>query len=278
MPGSKRQRELAHRRAERQAVRRRELAARKRKRRFIVGGSGLGVFVLLLAIFFVWNANKRDDKRAADAAAAASASASPSPDTRPVACGAAAPTAAAPQTFPAEPPMTIDAKKKYTATIKTSCGVVTAELFADKAPITVNSFAFLTGKKFFDGSLCHRMITGADSILQCGDPTGTGSGNLGYTIKDENLPKADSSGGYVYPAGTLAMANTGAPDTGSSQFFFIIKDSPFGPNYTPFGKVTAGLDVLEKILAIGEDGTSSAGGGAPKEKVFIESFTLTAAG
>jgi peptidyl-prolyl cis-trans isomerase B (cyclophilin B) len=289
--GSKRQRELAHRRAERQAVRRREAAARRRKQRLIVGGTGVGVLLLVVGIFLVAK-NSRDDKHKKDAVQAAasasaaaasaaasdaSAAASPSPDNRPVACGASAPVAAAPQTFAQAPAMTIDPTKKYVATIKTSCGVVTADLYADKAPVTINSFAFLAGKKFFDGSPCHRMNDSGDFFLQCGDPTGTGSGDLGYTVKDENLPTAGADGSYVYPAGTLAMANTGAPDSGSSQFFIVIKDSPFGPNYTPFGKVTGGQDVLDKILALGQDNTSQAGGGAPKQKVFIESFTVTQA-
>lgn len=272
MPGSNRQRELARRRSERQAARRIEAAARKRKQRFIVGGSGLGVLALILVIFFV--VNSKDDKKKDDAAAA-TPSASPTPDNRPVACGGTAPVAAEPQTFDKEPAMTIDVKKKYSATIKTTCGEVVVDLLADKAPSTVNSFNFLASKKYFDGSPCHRMITGADSILQCGDPTGTGSGDPGYELKDENLPSAGADGSTVYPAGTLAMAN-GGPNTGGSQFFFVVKDSPFGPNYTVFGKVTKGLDVLEKILALGEDGSSSAGGGAPKEKVFLETFSVAA--
>jgi peptidyl-prolyl cis-trans isomerase B (cyclophilin B) len=283
VPGSKRQRELARRRAERQAERR-AAAARKRRQRTIITSTGLGVLLLVLAVFLLTRGDDKED------AASPSATESTTPTDigseteaaatpKPVACGAQAPTPATPQTFPSEPPMTIDKTKKYIATIKTSCGTVEVELFADKAPITINSFNFLASKKFFDGSRCHRLLSGADSVLQCGDPTGTGSGDLGYTIKDENLPKADESGGYTYPAGTLAMANTGAPDSGSSQFFFVIKDSPFGASYTPFGKVTKGLDVLEKILEKGHDGKfePTPGGGEPKEDVFIESFTVTAA-
>lgn len=281
MPGSNRQRDLAKRRAERQVVRRREAAARQRRQRFIIGGSGLGVLALLLVIFLVINNNDdaTEPSDAANASPSAPASESPSaaasPDNRPVACGGTAPDAPAVQKFDKEPAMSIDKTKKYVATIKTSCGDVVVDMLADKAPITVNSFNFLAGKKYFDGSPCHRMITGADSILQCGDPTGTGSGGPGYEIKDENLPAAGADGSTVYPAGTLAMANGGA-NTGGSQFFFVIKDSPFGPNYTVFGKVTKGLDVLEKILALGEDGTSSAGGGAPKQKVFLETFAVAA--
>ncbi|MEO6712485.1 MAG: peptidylprolyl isomerase, partial [Mycobacteriales bacterium] len=269
MPGSKRQRELAHRRAERQAIRRREAAARRRKQRFIIGASGIGVLALLLTVFFVVQRND-DDKKPDDAAATASA------EPKEVACGASAPTAAEPQRFPSAPPMTIDPTKKYVATIKTSCGEVVVDLAADKAPETINSFNFLAGKKFFDGSPCHRMLASEQtSVLQCGDPTGTGRGELGYNLKDENLPTAVTP---PYPAGTLAMANSGRPNSGGSQFFFVIKESSFQPDYAVVGKVTKGLDVLEKILAIGDDGAfePQPGGGAPNQRVFIESFTVTA--
>ncbi|MEP7054511.1 MAG: peptidylprolyl isomerase [Actinomycetota bacterium] len=270
MPGTKRQHELARRRAERQAARRRELAARKRKQRFIVAGSGIGLLVLIVGIFIVVKNTKDDNKKAKAAAAAASAAATPSRTPKPVACGATAPTAAKPQKFAAAPPMTIDATKKYNATIKTSCGDVVVELLADKAPTTVNSFSFLASKKFFDGTRCHRLLTGADSVVQCGDPTATGRGGPGYTFKDENLPTATGDS-FTYPAGTVAMAN-GGPSTNGSQFFFVVKDSPFPPDYTIVGHVTTGQDVLDKLLAVGQtEGTDE-----PAQDMYVESLTVAA--
>ena len=272
MPGSNRQRDLAKRRAERQSVRRREAAERRRKQRLIIGGSGLGVLALLLAVFFA--INRGDDKPAepVDAAAqTASEEPAPSQEAKPVACGATAPpAAAAPQKFDAAPPMTIDPAKKYSATVKTSCGEFVIDFLADKAPTTVNSFNFLASKKYFDGTRCHRILTGADSVLQCGDPTATGSGDPGYKFNDENLP-AGEGGTYVYPPGTVAMANSG-PNTNGSQFFVVIKDSPFPPAYTVFGKVTRGLDVLDKLLAVGQ----AAGTDEPAQEIFIESYTVSA--
>ena len=270
MPGSNRQRDLAKRRAERQAVRRREAAARRRKQRLIIGGSGLGVLALLLAVFFAINRSDNDKPEPVDAAAPTASEEAPSRAPKTVACSAIAPAAAAPQTFAAAPPMTIDPAKKYAATVKTSCGEFVIDLLADKAPTTVNSFNFLASKKYFDGTRCHRILTGDDSVLQCGDPTATGSGDPGYKFNDENLPTGEG-GTYVYPPGTVAMANSGA-DTNGSQFFLVIKDSPFPPNYTVFGKVTKGLDVLDKLLAVGQEpGTDE-----PAQDIYIESYTVSA--
>jgi peptidyl-prolyl cis-trans isomerase B (cyclophilin B) len=175
------------------------------------------------------------------------------------------------QKFTAEPPLTI-ARTTYTATIVTNCGTIVAALDGAKAPHTVNSFAFLAGKHYFDSTICHRLTTQGIHVLQCGDPTGSGGGGPGYTIPDENLA------GATYPAGTLAMANTGQPHTGGSQFFFVYGDTPLPPQYTPFGKVTSGLDVLQRIAAAGDDGSNGAGDGHPNQPVTIESFTVAKAG
>src|SRR5947209_2903998 len=173
--------------------------------------------------------------------------------------------------FKAEPKVTVS-PATYTATIVTNCGTIVAALDAAKAPHTVNSFAFLAGKHYFDNSPCHRLVTQNIFVLQCGDPTGTGGGGPGYTIPDENLS------GATYPAGTLAMANTGAPHTGGSQFFFCYADTPLPPQYTPFGHVTQGLDVLKKIAALGEDDSNGNGDGKPRSPVVIETFTVTRGG
>jgi peptidyl-prolyl cis-trans isomerase B (cyclophilin B) len=260
---SKRQRELARRRAERQAERR---AARQRARRKRNILTTLGVFALVLLVVLGLTVGRDffdDDKK--DTIANGEPSEQPSEEPPATACGAETPKKNADKQFPKEPPLTIDAKKSYTATITTSCGVVEVEMLADKAPKTVNSFKFLAEADYFDGTFCHRMTEGGLTVLQCGDPQGTGQGGPGYEFADENLK------GATYTRGVVAMANSG-PGTNGSQFFFVIKDSTLGPSYTPWGKVTKGLDVLDKILALGINGQ---GDGPPKERVYLEDFTVT---
>jgi len=168
------------------------------------------------------------------------------------------------QRFDAAPEMIIDPTKTYTATMVTSKG--TLELLLDPlaAPVTVNSFVFLARWHYFDGIVFHRIIPGF--VLQGGDPTGSGSGGPGYSFADE-LPKPGR-----YELGSLAMANAG-PNTNGSQFFVI--SGPDGvrlpPLYSLFGKVVTGLDV---VAAINDLGTRS---GSPKERVVIESVTITEA-
>ena len=200
-------------------------------------------------------------------------SSSSSSASTPAAGGCAAAPSGSPQhlQFKAEPKVTV-APATYTATIVTNCGTIVAALDAAKAPHTVNSFAFLASKHYFDNSPCHRLVTSNIYVLQCGDPTGTGTGGPGYTIPDENLS------GATYPAGTLAMANTGQPHTGGSQFFFCYADTPLPAQYTPFGTVTQGLDVLKKIAALGEDDSNGPGDGKPKSPVVIQTFTVTRGG
>lgn len=267
---SKRQRELARRRAERQAERRAQ-RQKQRRRRNILTTLGVFAFVLLVVLGFtvgrdLFDDDKKDNLAAEGPTDGASADPSESPaGEEVVACDAEKPKAAGAKQFPKEPPVPIDKKKAYTAKITTSCGVVEVEMLAAKAPRTVNSFTFLAKADFFDGTFCHRMTEGGLTVLQCGDPTGSGSGGPGYQFPDENLK------GATYTRGVVAMANSGA-GTNGSQFFFVIKDSQLGPNYTPWGKVTKGLDVLDKILAIGINGQ---GDGPPKEKVYLEDFTVT---
>jgi peptidyl-prolyl cis-trans isomerase B (cyclophilin B) len=176
-----------------------------------------------------------------------------------------------PQHFSKEPAVTI-ARATYSMRVVTNCGTVVVALDGAKAPHTVNSFAFLAGHHFFDGTQCHRLTTSGIFVLQCGDPSGTGSGGPGYTIPDENLS------GATYPAGTVAMANTGQPHTGGSQFFFVYADTQLPPQYTPFGHVTQGLAVLKAIAAAGEDDSNGPGDGKPRVPVVISSFTVKRGG
>src|SRR5262245_21500447 len=160
---------------------------------------------------------------------------------------------------------TFDAAKAaqpYSATLLTTQGAITFQALTDKAPCTTYSFRFLAERFYYNLTHCHRLVTQRIFVLQCGDPTGTGSGGPGYSFNDENLA------GATYPAGTVAMANAG-PNTNGSQFFFVTKDTTLKPNYTPFGVVTRGMDVLAKIAAGGEDDQNGPGDGYPNSYVGI---------
>jgi peptidyl-prolyl cis-trans isomerase B (cyclophilin B) len=170
------------------------------------------------------------------------------------------------QTYTSAPPRIIS-KTAYTARIVTNCGTIIVSLDGRAAPVTVNSFDFLAGRGYFTHTPCHRLTTSGIYVLQCGDPTGTGTGGPGYQFKDENLT------GATYPAGTVAMANAG-PNTNGSQFFFVYANTDLPPSYTPFGRITAGLPILTRIA---KAGSTPAGDGKPNQPVVIESFAVTKA-
>ncbi|CAN2217645.1 PpiB Peptidyl-prolyl cis-trans isomerase (rotamase) - cyclophilin family [Candidatus Nanopelagicaceae bacterium] len=159
-----------------------------------------------------------------------------------------------------------------TLTFTTNCGDIVISLLGAKAPITVTSIATLANAGYYNKSLCHRLTTEGIYVLQCGDPTASGSGSpTGWTgYIDENLPKA---AGINYPAGTVAMANSG-PKTNGSQFFLVYKDTTLGPDYTIWGKITKGLDLVQKVGDVGAyqmSGTQAmyAGDGYPIQTVEI---------
>ncbi|MEW1904794.1 peptidylprolyl isomerase [Streptomyces sp. NPDC056488] len=197
--------------------------------------------------------------------------------------GAAGDTATTPTPSPSqesegpEPKLTVDQKASYDMALKTDAGDITITMDAAKTPRTVNSFKHLADKKYFDGSKCHRLTTQGIFVLQCGDPQGTGTGGPGYTIPDENLGslgKAGADGSVTFPAGTVAMANTGQPGTGGSQFFLVYKDTKLPPTYTPFGKIdAAGLKAVQEVAAAGVEGGAT--DGAPKKAVTVEKATVT---
>ena len=166
------------------------------------------------------------------------------------------------------PPTTPDSTATYKATIVTNRGNVVIDLLNSKATCTVNSFVYLAAKKYFNNTKCQRLTTSNSVyILQCGDPTGTGSGGPGYKFADENLA------GATYPQGTVAMANSGA-NTNGSQFFLTYKNTTESPNYTPFGTIVSGLDIIQNVATKGSDNSNGAGDGHPKESVIIESVTI----
>ena len=156
----------------------------------------------------------------------------------------------------------------------TTQGAITVRMNTAKAPCTTFSFRFLATRGYFNQTHCHRLTTQNIYVLQCGDPTGTGSGGPGYEFNDENLA------GATYPAGTVAMANAG-PDTNGSQFFFTWKNTTLSPDYTPFGTVVSGMDVLQKIAAAGDDQQNGPGDGYPNkftEFAYVQVITAGSIG
>jgi cyclophilin family peptidyl-prolyl cis-trans isomerase len=166
------------------------------------------------------------------------------------------------QRFDSPPPTVIDPSKRYTATMTTNKGTMTIALDAVAAPKTVNNFVFLSRFHYYDGIVFHRIIPGF--MCQGGDPEGSGRGGPGYRFEDE-LPAPGR-----YEIGSLAMANAG-PNTNGSQFFIVSGPDGVGlpPNYSLFGKVVKGLDVVSAIESAGSRS------GAPGEDVVIESVTIT---
>jgi peptidyl-prolyl cis-trans isomerase B (cyclophilin B) len=166
------------------------------------------------------------------------------------------------------PPATATSTGQVAVTISTSAGDIGAELDADSTPCTVNSFVSLAQQGYFDGTSCHRLTTAGILVLQCGDPTGTGSGGPGYSFDDE------LTGSETYPAGTLAMANSG-PNTNGSQFFVVYGDTQLPPSYTVFGQIDdAGIKVVEKVAKKGTDNAFGDGDGHPKTPVDITKVTV----
>ena len=249
--------------------------ARKRKTKKRALQIGIGVPALILVVFglvklFVKdNSTKTISSAATTTVVGASTTVDPTATTiagaRGLPCPAVDGSSAKTAKFSAAPPTCIDATKTYTVKVDTSLGSYTAVLDATKAPLTVNSFVYLARYHYFDSTPCHRIITGF--VIQCGDPTGSGSGGPGYSFADE-LPAAGA-----YKIGSLAMANSG-PNTNGSQFFVIsgAQGVALPPQYSLFGQVTSGLDVVTKLDAAGS------AGGTPSTKVTIDKVTVTESG
>ena len=161
----------------------------------------------------------------------------------------------------------VKAAQPYDVRFHTTQGMITVQMLTDKAPCTTFSFRFLASQGYFNKTHCHRLTIQGIYVLQCGDPTGTGSGAPGYAFNDENLA------GATYPAGTVAMANAG-PNTNGSQFFFCWKDTTLPPLYTPFGTVIGGMDVLQKIAAAGDDSQNGPGDGYPNRFTEFRSVQI----
>ncbi len=152
------------------------------------------------------------------------------------------------------------------AVLQTSVGDIPLTLDADRTPCTVGSFVSLAEQQYFSDTQCHRLTTSGIFVLQCGDPTATGTGGPGYRFADE------LDGSETYPAGTVAMANAG-PGTNGSQFFLVYEDTQLAPNYTVFGTMSPeGIEVVRAVAAAGTE--SGAADGAPATTVEITGVTI----
>jgi peptidyl-prolyl cis-trans isomerase B (cyclophilin B) len=275
---SKRQRELARAHYERQQARRHHHHSRRRRQQWI---AVITVATIIAAIGLGWAVHALTSP-AAKVADAASPSSSASSTPQPVVqVGANAAVVAGckdvtikvnstPPTFTA-PTSVLKPGTPATATLTTNCGPITFALDTKNAPKTSNAFAFLAGKGYYNDTPCHRLTTTGLYVLQCGDPTGSGQGDVGYQLDDENLPKAGKDQTATYPAGSVAMAE-GTSGKAGAQFFICYRDMKLSPNYTIFGHVTRGLDTLVKIAKAGSTPT---GNGAPKQAVVIARATVT---
>ncbi|GIG92528.1 peptidylprolyl isomerase [Plantactinospora endophytica] len=268
-----RQRAAARAKLEREMA---ERAAAARKRRQLQASIGAGVALLLVVAGTVWLVmSLGDDSDNATQAGGATCAWTDIP---------------ADQRTPTTkdvglPPTSVKNTGSQTMTIDTNLGPITAKLNLADVPCTAASFTHLAEKKFFDNTRCHRLVTQGLQVLQCGDPsvTGTGAnwketdgtGGPTYRFAEENLPTDKRP---PYPAGVIAMANSGQPGSTGSQFFIVYGDSQLPASYTVLGTVTGGLDLVAQVGAAGDDGAfaQQAGGGHPKKEVQIKSLTMSA--
>ena len=255
MGTEKRERQKRNRDARRETIERRSRQSTTRKR----GVKVLAVILVVVALVgFVFATGDSGDDTATDITEA------------PLETTAATTDGSATQQreFADAPQLCIDPAKEYTATFETTQGEFTIRLLADRAPGTVNSFVNLARWKYFDGTKCHRVIE--DFVVQCGDPTATGSGGPGYSFADE-LPALGE-----YKIGSIAMANSG-PNTNGSQFFIITGNNgaALPPQYSLFGEVTAGLDTTVKAMGALFNPDPAANGVPPAGEIVLKTVKIT---
>jgi cyclophilin family peptidyl-prolyl cis-trans isomerase len=272
-----RKRELDRLRARREAERQ-----RARRRRALLTYGTLGLVVVVAAVAGGLWLTGNDDSPAGAAATTAAGAATTAPaqfndaragaPTAPaqVACGGKIPPKVQHPTFSKPPTTKVDPDKTYLATLQTSCGDVTIRLDPKKAPETTANFVFLAGRHFYDSTWFHRIVPGGAAgigVIQGGDPEGTGRGGPGYAIKDE-LPSSPAAYGKY----SVAMANSG-PNSGGSQFFINFQDNSKGlrPDYSVFGEVVEGRDVVDKIAKVPLGGQT---GDTPTQAVWIDKVTV----
>jgi peptidyl-prolyl cis-trans isomerase B (cyclophilin B) len=263
------QRAAARARLEREMAVRRDAARRKRRMQARIGGAVAGVVVLGAVVWII----------------VAAASGGSSTTTPAAAVGPCVYTEDYPAADPSGSPVPLPSGVKdvgkpdanpptsgfQVLTFDTNLGKVQVEMDYAKTRCTANSLAFLANKGFYNTTSCHRLVTDIFA-LQCGDPSGSGSGGANYRFDDENLPTNKLP---AYHAGDVAMANTGQPGSNGSQFFFLYDTSQLQGNYSLWGHVISGLDVVKAVAAAGDDGAfaQEAGGGHPKKAFTFNTVT-----
>jgi peptidyl-prolyl cis-trans isomerase B (cyclophilin B) len=268
VPTNKQRREAAQRHLQRQLQRRAE-QARKRRRNLLIGSVALTVLVVAGAAAIIAGIGTGNPRTAAagSSTAAGSTAAGDGTDGN---CAYTKDSSGNPNLKDVgTPPSQVPTSGSTAVTMTTNFGAVPLTLDHAEAPCATESFVYLAQKKFFDNTICHRETSSEGlKVLQCGDPSGTGSGGPSYQYKTH------VTGKETYPRGTIAMANSGQGFDGS-QFFLVYGNSQLPPNYTVIGTISApGLKVLDTIAANGNDGANGPGDGAPKKKVTITSMTV----
>ncbi|TQN43305.1 peptidyl-prolyl cis-trans isomerase B (cyclophilin B) [Blastococcus colisei] len=276
MPTNKQRRQAAQRHLQRQLERRAE-QAKKRRRNLGIIASAIAVLVVVGAALLITGVFSDDDTQAAaDPTASDTPTSAAAPSTNAdgtVTCTYAPDESGNPNlTDVGTPPNPEATPAQGTSTLlmSTDQGDLTLTLDRAKAPCAAASFTYLAQQSFFDGSTCHRLVNQPGfGVLQCGDPTGTGSGGPSYKYAEEVTP------GTTYPRGTIAMAKTSAPNTTGSQFFLTFVDTTLPPEYTVVGTVDeAGLAVLDEVAAGGIEGVGPEGDGAPAIPVSITDLSV----
>ena len=260
MPSNEQRRLAAKRKLERQIERRAERA--QRRRRLLAIGSVVGVVVVVAAAVGIYVAVS-------------------SPDTPEPAAAAAGLCTYAPEGQASRPVQSPDPNPPTTGTVdltlQTSQGAIPLTLDRTTAPCAVNAVTSLAQQGFYDDTPCHRLTTGEGlKVLQCGDPSGSGSGGPGFRYAEEPpedlAPSPLGQGASNYSRGLVAMAKTSEPDTTGSQFFLVYADSALPPQYTVVGRIgTPGLQVLDRVAAAGSEN----GDGAPNTPVEIQTVTVS---
>jgi peptidyl-prolyl cis-trans isomerase B (cyclophilin B) len=271
-----RQRAAARARLEKEMAER-AAAARKRRQRQAIIGSAIAVVVIAGgAIWLVTALNKGDDKKAASGPPAGTVACTWTPVD---------PSSGAKVTDVGTPPANAPNVGKATLTMDTNLGPIAATVDKTKAPCTAEAFTYLSSKKFWDGTKCHRLVTAGIKVLQCGDPSAKGkgyrqtdgTGGPSFQYAEENLPTGKNP---TYPAGTIAMAKTSQPGTTGSQFFIVYEDiaaTALPADYTVLGTITTGLDIVQTVAKAGTDNANGQGDGHPKKEVDIKTLTMAAA-
>ncbi|WP_433869433.1 peptidylprolyl isomerase [Saccharopolyspora sp. CA-218241] len=278
MPSNEQRRQAAKRKLERQLERR---AAQAKRRRMITAGTTIAVVIVVVVGVFYFTRSGEDTPAAAPPPPAqpeiqiptelAPPPSRPTPLPDPVSCEYR------PEGEPAKPVQPpeggeVSSTGTVGVTMRTSQGEIPVTLDRALAPCAVNSFVSLAEQNYFDQTSCHRISTEGLQMLQCGDPTGQGTGGPGYAFDDETFPELQYGRGY------LAMANSGA-NTNGSQFFMVYGEAPLPPDYTVFGTISEeGLQVIDEVARQGHDGSfdSSAGGGKPNVDVTFEDVVVNA--